>query len=111
MVNRSENPEFKLQSAAVKLFRLKYPQYIIFSTNNEACYKSKQYFTSLGLLKGVSDTIIITPKKTIFVEFKAGHNRQSVEQIEFMNKVESMGYDYHLVYDIDTFIEIINELN
>lgn len=110
MVNRSENPEFKIQSAAIKLFRLKYPKYIIFSTNNEATYKAKQYFASLGLLKGVSDTIIITDKEVIFCEFKAGRNRQSLEQKLFQQQVEQLGYKYWLVYSLDEFIKLTDTL-
>ena len=110
MALSKENPEYKIQTECIKLFRLKYPKWLIFSVPNEGCWKSRQYFTNLGMLTGVSDTIIVTDKEVVFVEFKAGKNRQSLEQRLFQTQVEQLGYKYYLVYDIETFINIIDSL-
>lgn len=64
------------------------------------------------MLPGVADLTVVIPNKVIFFELKSKTGRQSVEQIEFMNKVESLGFDYHIVRSVDDFIEIIeNEIN
>jgi hypothetical protein len=92
--------------------RLKYPNYLCFSVPNEAAYRNKQYFSNLGMMPGVSDLIIVLPSKILFVELKSKVGRQSVEQKGFMEKVEALGFDYHLIRNLDDFIEIIeNELN
>lgn len=104
--------EYKLQQSCVKYFRLKYPQYLIYSTPNEATYKNKGYFANIGMLPGVADLTVVIPNKLIYFELKSKTGRQSVDQKEFMNKAEAMGFDYHIIRDIDSFIEIIeNELN
>lgn len=104
--------EYNTQQACVKYFRLKYPNYLIYSTPNEACWKNKTYFSNIGMLPGVADLTVIIPSKVIFFELKSAKGRQSVEQINFMNKVEKLGFDYHIIRSVDDFIEIIeNELN
>lgn len=104
--------EYNTQQACVKYFRLKYPQYLCYSTPNEATYKNKGYFSAIGMLPGVADLTVVIPGKVIFFELKSKIGRQSVEQIEFMNKVEELGFDYHIIRSVDDFIEIIeNELN
>jgi len=80
------------------------------SVPNEGCWKSKPYFANLGMLSGASDTIIITDKEVVFCEFKAGKNRQSLEQKAFQQQVEQLGYKYWLVYSLDEFIKLIYTL-
>lgn len=107
-----QGEEFKLQEACVKYMRLKYPKYLCFSVPNEAAWKNKNYFSNLGMMPGVSDLIVVLPGKVLFIELKSKIGRQSVEQKAFMEKVEALGFNYHLIRNLDDFIEIIeNELN
>jgi hypothetical protein len=62
-----------------------------------------------GVVAGVSDMIIISPKKIIFIEVKTETGKQSPDQKDFEQKVKSMGYDYFLVRSLDQFKAIINE--
>lgn len=62
------------------------------------------------MLSGASDTIIITDKEVVFCEFKAGRNRQSLEQKVFQQQVEQLGYKYWLVYNLDEFINLTDTL-
>lgn len=104
--------EYNTQQACVKYFRLKYPGYLIYSCPNEATYKNRGYFSPIGMLPGVADLTVVIPNKVIFFELKSKTGRQSVEQIEFMKKVEKLGFDYHIIRSVDDFIEIIeNKLN
>ena len=104
-----QGEEYSLQQACVKWFRLQYPHYLCFSCPNEATYRNKQYFANLGALAGVSDLICVLPNKILFIELKSKTGRQSVEQKQFMERVEDLGFEYHLIRDIDSFIELINE--
>lgn len=101
--------EYETQEAAVKYMRLKYPDYLCFSVPNESCWRNKNYFSALGMMPGVSDLIVVLPGKILFVEFKSKIGRQSVEQKAFMQKVEALGFNYHLVRSLDDFMELINE--
>ena len=101
--------EYRLQQACVKWFRLQYPEYLLWSTPNEACYKNTTYFTNIGLLRGVADLICVLPNKVLFIELKSKTGRQSIEQKQFMEKVEGLGFEYHLIRNIEDFIELINE--
>lgn len=101
--------EYEIQEAAVKYMRLKHPDCLCFSVPNESCWKNKNYFSALGMLPGVSDLIVILPNKVLFIEFKSKIGRQSVEQINFMQKVESLGFEYCLIRNVDDFMEYIEE--
>jgi len=62
-----------------------------------------------GLLPGASDLEIIIPGKTIYVEVKTPRGVQSDEQKEFQQRVESLGFEYHLVRSLEEFKSIIDE--
>lgn len=99
--------ECDIQCSCVKFFRETYPEYIMFSAPNESCYRRKQYFESLGMLKGVSDTIVILPNKTLFIEFKTLKSYQRPEQKEFENKVSTLGFSYYVCRSLEQFKDIV----
>lgn len=103
--------EYEIQKECISYFRenIDIKDGIIFSVPNEACYRRKNYFEGLGLLRGVSDTIIITRDNTIFVEFKKPKEYQRVEQKDFEKIVSNMGYNYLIVHSLDEFKEIIKK--
>lgn len=104
-----ELKECQIQSQCVQWFRFQYPEFIIFSTNNEACFRRITYFNSLGLLNGVSDLIILLPHgKTLFIEMKNKKGRQREEQKTFQEKVEGLGFHYFICRSLEQFQEIIN---
>jgi hypothetical protein len=45
-----------------------------------------------------------------FFELKVGKNKQTEKQKEFQQAIEDCGYHYHLVYSLDKFIEIVNDI-
>ena len=64
---------------------------------------------SVGLLRGVSDNIIVTKKGVFFVEFKLGKKGvQSDAQKEFEMRVNNLGYTYVLIRSVDQFKEFVN---
>ena len=64
-----------------------------------------------GLMKGVSDTIIVFHEKTVYCEFKDEKGKQKPDQILFQDKVERLGHEYWLIRDKETFKEkVLSEL-
>ena len=56
--------------------------------------------------KDISDKAMLCPRP-IFVEFKSSKGKQTDGQEAFSNTVELLGYEYYVVRDLDTFIEIL----
>lgn len=100
--------ECDIQKMCVEWFRETYPKYILFSVSNEGCFKRKPYFESLGMLSGVSDTVVILPNKVLFIEFKALKKYQRPEQKEFQNKCLELGFTYYVVRSLEQFQSVIN---
>lgn len=99
--------EYNIQANCVKWFRLAYPDYLLFSCPMEATYRNKNYFSMLGSLAGVSDLICVLPNHILFIEMKSKTGRQSLEQKQFQQKVESLGFDYYLIRSFDEFHNLI----
>lgn len=95
--------ECEIQGRCVEWFRANYPEWLIFSVPNEACFKRKQYFDSLGLLNGVSDTIAVKEGEVMFIEFKRDGGKQSNEQKLFQQKIEALGHRYYVINNLDDF--------
>lgn len=98
--------EHIIQKSIVRWFKKEFPEYIIFSTNNEACYRNSYYLEG-GVLQGVSDLVVILPNKIIFVELKAERGKQSKSQKEFELKLKSIGYEYYIIRSLENFKDLI----
>lgn len=101
--------EWFLQQNCITWFRENYPEWIIFSVPNEAAWKNKPFFAATGMMDGVSDLIAVTNSNVIFIELKSAKGRQTPAQKEFQQKVERLGWHYHLVRDVETFVNIFDE--
>jgi len=85
------------------------PRGIIFSVPNESTYNNKK-FKNTGVLRGVSDLIIITPKgKLYFLELKTEIGVQSEVQKDFQKRVEALGYEYKLIRSLNQFKEWLKD--
>lgn len=76
---------------------------------NKAVALSMDKMKSMGMVNGVSDTIVALPNKTLFCEFKVQDGRQSDKQKEFQQIVTDLGHEYHVVRSLEQFKDIINE--
>ena len=56
-----------------------------------------------GLVAGVSDLIIIQPKRVIFVEVKTKTGTQQKTQIDFQKTVTALGFEYLIVRSLEEF--------
>lgn len=99
------SPERDLQAQCVQWFRSVYKpdKAIIFSVPNEATHKRTNYYKGAGVLRGVSDLIIVFKDKILFIEMKCKGNYQTLEQKTFQAVVEHLGYQYYVCRSFDEF--------
>ena len=100
--------EESIQVACVKWFRLQYPNLVIFAVPNGGSrnlYEAKNMKES-GTLAGVADLVIVgNGGKVLFVEMKAGKNKQEDSQVLFQNKVEKLGHKYIICRSKEQFMK------
>ncbi len=68
-------------------------------------------FKKMGVRAGVSDLVLLVPAGSyhgLCVELKCT-TKQTAAQKEFQSKVESQGYRYAVIRNIESFMEVINE--
>lgn len=85
------------------------PRGMIFSIPNGGTRNIREAMTfkATGLLKGVSDLIVIFPNnKLCFIELKLQKGIQSDEQKDFECRVSSLGFEYHLIRSLEDFITL-----
>lgn len=64
-----------------------------------------------GALSGVSDLILVLPKRIVFVELKNGKKGvQSDSQKEFQSKVQELGFEYIVWRSVEDCTEFLREL-
>lgn len=114
--------ENKIQAEIVQWFTKNYclkhhkNRALIFSVPNELGKENAirtLQAKATGLLSGVSDLIIITPKrKVLFIELKTEIGKQSQSQKEFELRVNALGFQYHVIRSLEQFKNLIqNELS
>ena len=103
--------EESIQVACVKWFRLQYPNLVIFAVPNGGSrnlYEAKNMKES-GTLAGVADLVVVgNGGKVLFVEMKAGKNKQEDSQVLFQNKVEKLGHKYIICRSKEQFMKEID---
>ena len=108
-----EITEAKIQQDIVLWFNNNYclkhhnPRCMIFSVPNDSinAIETKRKVNT-GLLRGVSDLIVVLPNKILFVEIKTEKGVQSEYQKDFQNRVELLGFEYHIIKNLETFKKI-----
>jgi hypothetical protein len=101
--------EAKIQQEIVKAVRKL--GILIFSVPNEGARGNavtQGILIATGLWPGVSDLIAVLPIGVIFIEVKTDTGKQSPKQIQFQNRVESMGYQYHVVRSVQDTLAILS---
>lgn len=126
--------ESNTQSEIIKDFNNRYclkihnPRYYIFAVQNELPRQLASMIASkvppmiknivetslriclagainMGMRKGVSDIIVLMPKRVVFVELKSDVGRQRKEQEEFQKIVEGLGFEYYVIRSLEEFYE------
>lgn len=103
--------EESIQVACVKWFRLQYPNLVIFAVPNGGSrnlYEAKNMKES-GTLAGVADLVIVgNGGRVLFIEMKAGKNKQEDSQVLFQNKVEKLGHKYIICRSKEQFMKEVD---
>lgn len=103
--------EESIQVACVKWFRLQYPNLVIFAVPNGGSrnlYEAKNMKES-GTLAGVADLVVVgNGGRVLFVEMKAGKNKQEDSQVLFQNKVEKLGHKYIICRSREQFMKEVD---
>ena len=106
--------EHEEQVALVNWFRenFKEPDYIIFAVPNggKRGIKEAGRLKAEGVKKGVSDLIIVTHNKIIFLEMKNAKGKLSKEQISFNENIEYLGFISLVAYSATDASEKIMEV-
>lgn len=110
------NKEDALQSKIVVWFKNNYQMHgngLIFSCPNGGTRNivEAKKLKETGLMAGVSDLIVLLKNKILFVELKIEKGIQSDAQKVFETRILNLGYEYHLIRDVETFKALIYEKN
>ena len=63
-----------------------------------------------GLVVGAADLLLITTDGVAFLECKTPKGKQRESQVEFQERVEALGWPYHIFRSLEDFIQIIKTL-
>ena len=110
------NKEDALQAKIVVWFKNNYQMHgkgLIFSCPNGGTRNivEAKKLKETGLMAGVSDLIVLLENKILFVELKIEKGIQSDAQRLFETRIINLGYEYHLIRDLETFKSLIYEKN
>lgn len=72
--------------------------------------KEAKLFRLTGVVKGVSDLILLHLGKTYLLEMKTETGTQSKDQKDWEDKVTSEGFEYHLIRSVSDFKVIVCDI-
>lgn len=103
-------PEHNLQVQVINLLR-NYYGLCVFAVPNGG---SRNLFEARnlkneGVTAGVSDLILVLNGVVVFLELKAGRNKQQETQKLFEKKVKGLGHQYYVVRSLDDVVEILEK--
>ncbi len=102
--------EAQIQSACVIWLWNTHPKTrgMFFAVNNNASHVVKGLQNkSVGVVAGVSDTILLWNRTDYLIEFKTPNGRQSKHQMKWDHDVTGWGYDYFIVRSLEDFKKVI----
>ena len=103
-------PEHNLQVQVINLLR-NYYGLCVFAVPNGG---SRNLFEARnlkneGVMAGVSDLILVLNGTVIFLELKAGRNKQQETQKVFEKKVKGLGHQYYVVRSLEDVMGILEK--
>ena len=102
-----ETDKMFLQCQCVEWFRSKYPDYLIFSTNNEATRRHTAFWDKSGFVSGLADLVIVTDRGVLFILVRTNKHPRKDHEIKFRQKVEMLGYKYRCIKSLQTFQDVV----
>jgi hypothetical protein len=107
---KPEKSESRLQSDCFLWFHNTFPsqRQMLFHVQNKARNAIEgNKFKAMGVVKGVSDFILILPARVVFIELKVGDGIQSPEQVKFQGKVQERRHEYLVIRNLEQFKSFI----
>jgi len=105
--------EAQIQSKCVAWLWNTFPEtrglFFAVQNNSEHAVRALQR-KAMGLIPGVSDTILLWKGKAYLIEFKTQTGTQSAAQKSWQKKVTDEGFEYYLVRSFDEFKFVIFEI-
>lgn len=110
----AQQVEHREQVATVAWFRFQYPQGLIYAIPNSARRSPRQgaWMKAEGLSAGVPDLCIPMPRGKyhgLYIEMKAGKNKPTPAQVDWMNKLIEQGYCCKVCYGYEDGVREIKE--
>lgn len=105
-----KTPEHDLQVQVINLLR-NYYGLCVFAVPNGGSrnlYEARN-LKNEGVMAGVSDLILVLNGVVIFLELKAGKNKQQETQKLFEKRIKGLGHQYYVVRSIEDVMEILNK--
>ena len=107
-------PEDKLQIAVNNYLSIAYPKARFCHVSNEGRRTpfERFKFKELGGKAGIPDLLVFTPSKKyngLAIELKAGRNKPTAKQIQWLDNLKSNGWASYCLNDFDTITEIIDK--
>ena len=105
-----EKAEDRIQAEAYIWFHNTFPEFrglLCYNLNNSANKIQGNKNKSMGLQAGRSDMVMYFKGNAYMFEFKTAEGRQQKVQKEWMVKVLSQGFEYHIIRNTTTFKETI----
>lgn len=93
---KRDNPEHRLQCSIVETLDKAEIMFFAVPNGGKRDRKTAEDLRKEGLRPGVSDLILLLPKRAVFVEVKVPGNYQSPKQKTFQKVVELLGFEYHV---------------
>lgn len=115
MILQQDLSEARLQSDCFQWFHNSFPsqRQMLFHVQNKARNAIEgNKFKAMGVVKGVSDLILILPRRVVFIELKTQSGKQMPEQVDFQAKCQARGHEYRIIRSFKEFQEfIITKIN
>ena len=107
--------EHQLQVACVNYFRIKYPNYLIFSIPHagKRSVRAGVYYKAEGLMAGVPDLFVPEPTAEfsgLFIEMKTKERSSKLtdNQKNVIDNLKKRGYCVEVCRSIDEFMQVCN---
>ena len=87
--------------------------HVVFSVPNEAAgnnQRRQMHMVSMGLRSGVSDLVVVSYKRVVFLEVKTPKGSQSDKQARFQREVEARGHEYYIVRSVEDVLRVFDPL-
>ncbi len=114
MGSRAYKSENRIQQECYMWFHNTFPELrgCLFAVPNGGARSpiEGKLFKETGVVPGVSDMLLMVDSRTTCFELKNALGHQSRKQVAWQKQIESKGFDYHLIRDLNTFKEIVDKL-